>query len=491
MEEEEITVKLREENAGKGRIISFSFMPGGKEGMNWRRLLLAGLTMFSLLSGAPSAPASARAAAPVRVFVNGQQVFFPDVEPIIVQGRTLVPIRFLAETPAFEAAVAWEPETRQVTLTRGATAVVLWPGSPNVFVNGRGFVLDVPPVIRQGRTLVPLRFLSEAFGAAVTWDGVGRRVLITICAQEKVVLGYYYGGSYQELLERYMNLTDVAFRWYEADETGNLVFDYPQAHHLALDFARQQKIRTQASVALFDPEKLHILLNSREARAALISSLVNLVREEGHQAVNLDFEFVRPEDRGAFNTFLAELSQALKQVGADLVVAVPAKVREVPWHAAYDYGEIGKYADRIVLMAYDYSYRTGAPGPIAPYDWVERVIAYARQFLPPDKILLGLGLYGYDWPEGKDASSLTFRQAEALAAAHQTFPAWDPVSCLPHFTYVDEAGVKHEVWYENRASLKAKLDLARDQGLAGVSLWRLGLGFPEFWEDLAAAIPAA
>ncbi len=457
--------------------------------MNWRKkacflLVLVGLLCCLGINLAFN-PGAVFAASPVQIFVNGQRVSFPDVEPIIVQGRTLVPIRFLMEAPAFGAGVTWEPKTRQITLTRGAAMVVLWPDNRNIFVNGRGYLLEVAPTIKQGRALVPLRFLSEAFGAVVNWEGTTRRVLITMPLRQKVVLGYYYGGSYEEFQAQYKNLTDVALRWYEADEKGNLIYEYPPAHHLALDFARANKIRTQASVALFDPPQLRTLLNSKEARANFIGNVVSLARREGHHAVNLDFEFIPAEDKDAFNLFLAELSSALKRAQISLVVAVPAKDKEVPWHAAYDYAAIGKYADQVVLMAYDFHYRTGAPGPIAPYDWVTRVIAYTRRFLPPHKIILGLGLYGYDWPEGKTAASLTFSQAEALAAKHGVVPVWDPVSCLPHFTYVDGAGVKHEVWYENQASLKAKLELAKNQWLAGISLWRLGMGFPEFWADLA------
>lgn len=423
---------------------------------------------------------------PVSVFVNGQQIFFPDVEPVIVQGRTLVPIRFIVESPFFNATISYNSTTRQIAIQKGDIQILLWPYSRNVIVNGVTRNLDVAPIIKQGRTLVPLRFLIEALGATVIWDGAARRVLITVPPQNKIVLGYYYGGSYDEFLAQYTNLTDVAFHWYEADENGNIVENTPDSYRTVLDLAAQNDIKTHASISLFDRDKLHTLFNSKNARLLFISNVINLVRREGYQAVNLDFEFIRLEDKDAFNSFLAELSDALKNAQIELFAAVPAKDKDVSWYAAYDYSKIGKYVDRVVLMTYDYHYRTGSPGPVAPYDWVSRVIKYARQFLPPEKIILGLGIYGYDWPATGIASTVTCEKAEALAASLQVKPAWDSVARLPHYNYVDEAGVSHAVWYENGVSLQAKLDLAVNQGLAGVSIWRLGFGFSDFWTKIAA-----
>lgn len=456
--------------------------------MSWRRKTVTFLVfiLFSSLVIPVAQPAGAQTA--VGVILNGQRVYFPDVQPVNVNGRVLVPIRFIAESPAFGAVVTFEQSTHRVTVTRGSQTVVFQPGSCNVYVNGKLFTLDVAPILKSGRTLVPLRFLSETFGATVNWDASRNMVLIELkTGGQKIVLGYYFVEAYDEMLAQHGNLTDVAFHWYLADETGGLIQAYEiQNSRRTIDTAQQTGLKTQAGVALFDRQKLHLLLNSKEACNRLIERIVDLVQSEDFQAVNLDFESVAPEDRGAYNTFLAELSRALKQNQIDLIVAVPAKEREVSWLAAYDYRQIAGYADQIVIMAYDQHYRTGPAGPIAPLDWVSKVISYARQQVPAGKIILGLGIYGYDWPEGQPGKTVSFQEAESLAATRNVKVQWDPVACLPHFTYSDEKGTAHQVWYENRESLKAKLDLATKEGLAGVSIWRLGMGFPQFWSDLAA-----
>jgi len=91
-----------------------------------------------------------------------------EVPPIIENGRTLVPLRAIFE--AMGAQVDWNNATQTVTATRGSTTVVLTIGSTSPTVNGQAWPLDVPAKIVSDRTLAPLRFIGEAFGGTVTWD---------------------------------------------------------------------------------------------------------------------------------------------------------------------------------------------------------------------------------------------------------------------------------------------------------------------------------
>lgn len=124
---------------------------------------------------------SSPALAGIRVELNGRQVAF-DVPPRIENGRTLVPLRAIFE--ALGAEVNWDPEARRVIATRGATAVSLPVGGSMATVNGRAVVLDVPAQIIDGRTLVPLRFVSETLGAQVGWDGATETVSIHLSGTE-------------------------------------------------------------------------------------------------------------------------------------------------------------------------------------------------------------------------------------------------------------------------------------------------------------------
>jgi uncharacterized protein YkwD len=108
--------------------------------------------------------------------VDNQLITF-DVDPQIIQGRTLVPLRQIFEY--FGADVTWDGETRTVTASTTTKKVQLGIGESTAYVNDKPVILDVPAIIISSRTMVPLRFISESLGAKVEWNGDTRTVLIT------------------------------------------------------------------------------------------------------------------------------------------------------------------------------------------------------------------------------------------------------------------------------------------------------------------------
>ncbi|HEY6103096.1 MAG TPA: copper amine oxidase N-terminal domain-containing protein [bacterium] len=139
----------------------------------WRSHFVLILILALALAILPSAPAAAQA---VRVIVDGSPVFF-DQPPVTIGGRVLIPLRGVFEQ--LGAFVQWNPASNTVLATRGASQIQLTIGSRVAFVNGRQVRLDVPPMVVGGRTLVPLRFVSEAMGANVDWEPSTRTVFIT------------------------------------------------------------------------------------------------------------------------------------------------------------------------------------------------------------------------------------------------------------------------------------------------------------------------
>lgn len=103
----------------------------------------------------------------ISVVVNGKQVSY-DVIPIIKEGRTLVPLRAIAQS--MDAQVQWNSQSQTISLTQGSKAINLIVGDNKAFVDNQQITLDVPATIVNGRTLVPARFISESLGAQVKWD---------------------------------------------------------------------------------------------------------------------------------------------------------------------------------------------------------------------------------------------------------------------------------------------------------------------------------
>src|SRR3990170_2865766 len=136
--------------------------------------------MVAIVLSVATLAMSAGAQGAVRVFVDGDQVLF-DQTPITQGGRVLVPLRGIFEKMG--AVVEWNAGTRTVRAARGTTLVELQIGSRIARVDRRAVTLDVPPMVLGGRTLVPLRFISESLGAAVDYRAESRTVLISTTGQ--------------------------------------------------------------------------------------------------------------------------------------------------------------------------------------------------------------------------------------------------------------------------------------------------------------------
>lgn len=113
---------------------------------------------------------------PVRVTVNGTEVVFSDQQPVIVNDRTLVPARGVFEQMGLT--VSWEATTQTVTVTGGPETVRLSIGDPLLHVGDEVSTMDVPAQIIGDRTMLPLRAVSAAVGAGVSWDAAAKTVVI-------------------------------------------------------------------------------------------------------------------------------------------------------------------------------------------------------------------------------------------------------------------------------------------------------------------------
>lgn len=233
----------------------------------------------------------------------------------------------------------------------------------------------------------------------------------------------------------------------------------------------------------WDPVTISTVLDDPGLRAIHIASIVELVTTSGYDGIQIDYEDLIAADRSAFSAFVGELADSLHGIDKLLYVTVHPKTSDEGYdgrNQAQDYAAIGDVADMIFVMTYDWHWETSSSGPIAPYGWMERVIQYAVSQIPAEKVVLGVGLYGYDWVDAR-GTAVTWEQVQALADRYQVDEQWDEASVSPHLSYTADDGRQHEVWYENDRSIEAKFDLARIYRLGGIGLWRLGGEDPGIW----------
>jgi len=116
--------------------------------------------------------------ADVSVTVDGNKVVFPDAKPFIDEnGRTLIPVRFVTED--LGATVEWNAQDREVYITKDGVNIMIRIDQEMILVNGRTKAMDTKAIIKEDRTYVPIRYVAEELGVTVGWDASTRTVIIT------------------------------------------------------------------------------------------------------------------------------------------------------------------------------------------------------------------------------------------------------------------------------------------------------------------------
>lgn len=238
----------------------------------------------------------------------------------------------------------------------------------------------------------------------------------------------------------------------------------------------------------FNNQLIHSVVNNPSYRERLFQNLLETMDEKGYQGLDIDFEYILPEDRDAFSAFVEQAAQTMRSAGYRTSIALAPKTSPDQKGLLYegkDYRALGAAADHVLLMTYEWGYTYGPPMAVAPVNQVRRVVEYALTEIPPEKIILGIPNYGYDWPlpyvRGTTrAQSLGTLEAVQSAIDHGVDIRFDETAMSPYFRYW-QYGIQHEVWFEDVRSLRAKFGLVKEYGLAGAGYWQLMRFFRANW----------
>lgn len=241
----------------------------------------------------------------------------------------------------------------------------------------------------------------------------------------------------------------------------------------------------------FNSDLAATILRNPELQETLITNILEVIRAKGYRGINIDFEYVYREDRENYNAFLRRFVARFHPEGLLVSTALAPKDsadQEGLLYEAHDYEAHGNIVDFVILMTYEWGWAGGEPWAIAPINEVREVLDYAVTVIPSEKILMGVPLYGRDWEipwqEGTFANTISPKEAVHLAARYNVPIQYNETYQSPFFTYVDENGQRHEVWFEDARSMQAKYDTVKDYNLRGISYWVLGNPFPENWAVL-------
>lgn len=345
--------------------------------------------------------------------------------------------------------------------------------------------ITVRQILRNNSYLVRQPYLSIGENIVIANEGEGDYNL--------EVKGYAYTFIRQAILEEVLLYIDELLVFsYGFTTDGTLI--PPQNPYILVERAWEAGVEPIlvltpfSEFGTFNNQLVALVVEDLQVQQNLIRNLLQEVQEQGYVGVDVDFEFILPEDRDLFVAFVNNLTTVMNENGYRVSVALaPKTFAEQPGllYEGMDYRGLGEAANSVFLMTYEWGYTYGPPMAVAPIDKVRQVLDYAVTEIPPEKIFMGIPNYGYDWPLPYErgvtvATVIGNIEAVQIALANGVEIQFDTVSMSPHFTYWRE-GVQHEVWFEDVRSIEEKIRVANEYGFRGVGYWNLMKEFRPNW----------
>jgi spore germination protein YaaH len=327
-------------------------------------------------------------------------------------------------------------------------------------------------------------------------------------------------NSVPELPMRIGSMREVSPFWFKAVGVDEIVVDPNAPADLMAAFMKEAR-RSDAAVVpsvvdALPAGEMAAILSDPELRSSHIDSLVAFVEDGEYDGLDLDYEqFAFADGRSTWATtrpnwvaFIEELAPRLHAAGRTLTVSIPpvydSERTDESGFWVYDYGAIVDDVDRIRIMAYDFS--VAEPGPIAPINWVETAIRGALEATDrPDKLVLGVPSYGRNWPQATTGecpaggapgrTPVTARTVDDLVELRGATPVYVEETAEYVFEYSLEVSddsttcvQTRKVHYVDGDGVRARMDLAREYHLDGVSLWALGFEDAAVWEAILPTV---
>jgi peptidoglycan-N-acetylglucosamine deacetylase len=292
------------------------------------------------------------------------------------------------------------------------------------------------------------------------------------------------------------------------DDQTNKFFDVIQNNHvrsvddrvMPLLKAEDNSMEVFPMVNNFDgtewAEGITGFLNNPAARSLFRQQVEMYLASDHFRGLMVDFEAFPKVGQPGYIALLRELSSDLHSRGMKLYVSVPAHNED------FDYPAIAEPADGVVVMNYDEHYPGAPSGPVASQDWFVENLKFAVNVIPREKLICAIANYGYDWvlkpktgklpPEEKD-HSVSVQEAWLAARDSDEDVTYDEDALNPHFSYLDESSLRHDVWFLDAVTALNHMRAAQTLGIQTFALWRLGGEDRSIWRvwDMPGDVGAA
>ena len=298
---------------------------------------------------------------------------------------------------------------------------------------------------------------------------VGQEVVIHFTAGKRrqvAVNGYAYDYIIPDVLRRALPyLTYLTIFGYGFTPDGRLI---PPEDRPLIALAREHDVTPVMHLSPitedgnFNPQRASALFNDPALQERVLLNILAAMDQKGYEGLDIDFEFIEPQDSAAYLRFLENAAGKLHSAGHFLHVDLAPKTSDAQQGLLYEshnYGAIGEIADSVLLMTYEWGYTYGPPMAVAPLNQGRRGVTRA--------------------------TAIGNEYAVDIARRQGAFIQFDQTAQSPYFDYYRD-GLSHVVWFEDVRSIEQKYNLMDEFGLAGGGYWNLMRPFQQNWSFVAA-----
>ncbi len=286
---------------------------------------------------------------------------------------------------------------------------------------------------------------------------------IPVAAGKLQVLAYYAAGVHTSLTALWAHPKAVSVFspfWYSLNSFGGI-----KSQVVPSVLAQVRKHHIPVEPLVNDATGVQAFLKTYPTRINAARNVADMVKNGGYQGVDIDFEPPNNALAPELTDFMMDLRDRLPRQDVITLAIVPNS------GGGYDFKTLNPEVTQFVLMSYDEHSQGTGPGPVAAAPWVDNILTRTENLVPAKKIILGIPLYGYVWPNGStNAATVPYSAVTPTMKAHAVWNSEDLESTASYKVN----GISYVAWWETLKGMQDKIALAQKNKLAGVALWRLG-----------------
>lgn len=285
----------------------------------------------------------------------------------------------------------------------------------------------------------------------------------------------------------------VSPTWFELQDGKGAIRSKADKNYVAWAHNRNMQVWALFNNS-FDPDRTTQALDDFGTRFRMIQQLLAYAKMYMLQGINIDFENVYTKDKANLVQFIRELTPLAHDQNLVISIDVTPKSSSEMWSAFLDREALGRAVDYMIVMTYD-EYWASSPrsGSVASLPWVERSVQriLEEDNVPPRKLVLGVPLYTRIWTEKKDengkiavsSKAVGMEAVEELITERKLKPVYQQATGQNYVEYT-ENGALIRIWIEDETSMKARAELVKKYGLAGVASWQRTFQKPGIWNTI-------